>query len=131
MTDPKDVTYIQTCRERKNGYRCTRASGHEGPHAAVPCCPVPDCDLPRKQNQMMCRTHWFRVPKELRDRIWKSVRAVHSHEYQEARNEAIMAAANWIPAKDRPRVAKPKARTCNYHGVNIPAGGKCALCEAS
>ncbi len=78
-------------------YRCTKLKGHEGLHSPVPCCPIPDCMLPRKHNQMMCRTHWMRVGKALRDRIWALVKKGRLHDYLDARNEAIITAANWKP----------------------------------
>jgi hypothetical protein len=38
-------------------------------------CPVPGCDRSRRPSQVMCRTHWFRVPKPLRDQIWFEYRS--------------------------------------------------------
>lgn len=33
-------------------------------------CPVQGCTRLRKQQQVMCRQHWYKVPKELRTRVW-------------------------------------------------------------
>ena len=42
----------------------------------------------------MCRAHWYKVPKELRDAVWKAYNGpgVLSEEYGEARSAAIAAA---------------------------------------
>jgi hypothetical protein len=46
----------------------------------------------------MCRTHWFRVPKDLRDTIWRTVKTDFAR-YWDARNEAIAAAHLWVPKR--------------------------------
>jgi len=33
-------------------------------------CPVTGCKAVRKQNQVMCRNHWYQVPAALRTKIW-------------------------------------------------------------
>ncbi len=132
------------CQETRGAYQCAHEEGHAGNHSpGAPACPVPGCEQIRKMNQMMCRAHWFRVPKDLRDRIWRLVRLMGSEagmsDYKDARGQAIAAAANWVPAKTRAAANRgfaekrlvSKAKVCNFHGVNVPAGGKCALCEAS
>lgn len=33
-------------------------------------CPSPGCRELRDTRYMACKTHWFQLPKEMRDRIW-------------------------------------------------------------
>jgi hypothetical protein len=33
-------------------------------------CPVSGCDEPTDPSRLMCRRHWYQVPKALRDRVW-------------------------------------------------------------
>jgi hypothetical protein len=50
----------------------------------------------------MCRRHWYRVPKHLRDQVWvtwRSGQGTHSREYHDAVRLAIAA------CQDRPRPA--------------------------
>jgi hypothetical protein len=37
-------------------------------------CPIDGCDKPRASSQLMCKWHWYKVPKELRDRVWRAAR---------------------------------------------------------
>tara|TARA_Y100000310_G_scaffold293296_1_gene322788 strand:+ start:579 stop:764 length:186 start_codon:yes stop_codon:yes gene_type:complete len=37
-------------------------------------CPATDCGESRREKQIFCRRHWFMVPQELRNRIWKLYR---------------------------------------------------------
>lgn len=76
---------------------CGLDAGHPGNHQSIPVCPVPDCADTRRRNQIMCRTHWFRVPKALRDRIWALVKKGLSQEYLDARAESIAQAHLWAP----------------------------------
>jgi hypothetical protein len=60
-------------------------------------CPIDHCDQPRKSNQLMCKSHWYKVPKELRDKIWRLARKMWNgdddayQEWSDARDEAIHA----------------------------------------
>lgn len=65
-------------------------------------CPVPHCsNRVRSKQLLMCRSCWFRVPKELRDRVWTTWRLYLRQrqfldllkDYKDARNAAIAAAA--------------------------------------
>lgn len=38
-------------------------------------CPVGGCRRTIGRAQLLCPTHWYMVPKERRDRIWKSFKA--------------------------------------------------------
>lgn len=54
-------------------------------------CPIEGCTEKHTRTKLMCRLHWYEVPKELRDRVWSTYRneGVFSEEYQEARDAAI------------------------------------------
>lgn len=63
-------------------------------------CPIDGCDKPRKENQLMCKWHWYQVPKELRDKVWRLAKKMWRDEpdattgyqnWSEARDEAIHA----------------------------------------
>jgi hypothetical protein len=59
-------------------------------------CPVPGCDHLIDPSRLMCRRHWYVVPKQLRDQVWATWRSgegVFSREHQDAVLEAISTAA--------------------------------------
>lgn len=41
------------------------------PHESGHSCHWPNCDKEVKPALFMCKTHWFKLPKHLRDRIWE------------------------------------------------------------
>jgi hypothetical protein len=58
-------------------------------------CPVPGCRVQIDQTRLMCRRDWYRVPKRLRDQVWRTWRSgkgVNSREQQQAVLRAIAAA---------------------------------------
>lgn len=54
-------------------------------------CPVIGCTNQRSHDQLLCRGHWFSVPKELRDRIWNLYRSAQG---SEAHRAAVFEAIN-------------------------------------
>jgi len=54
-------------------------------------CPVPGCKARHPRNLLMCKPHWFKVPKHLRDEVWDSYKkdGVLSDRYIDARTAAI------------------------------------------
>lgn len=57
-------------------------------------CPWPTCRKPIRSEYLMCRTHWYRLPADLRNRIWATYRrgqtlATASPEYLDALNDAL------------------------------------------
>jgi hypothetical protein len=57
-------------------------------------CPIPRCDDLIDPSRLMCRRHWYRVPKQLRDQVWATWRSGHgnhSSEHQDAVRMAIAA----------------------------------------
>jgi hypothetical protein len=37
-------------------------------------CPVDGCDNGRQTNQLMCKKHWYMVPRELRNEVWAAAK---------------------------------------------------------
>jgi hypothetical protein len=57
-------------------------------------CPIPDCGWPIDPSRLMCRFHWYGVPKHVRDRVWatwRSGQGAFSAEHQDAVRVAIAA----------------------------------------
>ena len=57
-------------------------------------CQVPRCDEQIDPSRLMCRGHWYRVPKQLRDRVWATWQSGHgtsSSEHQRAVRRAVAA----------------------------------------
>jgi hypothetical protein len=66
-------------------------------------CPVLGCDCVISATRLMCRAHWYQVPKQARDRIWSAWRSgagLFTPAYRQAVDEAIAAvsAAQCKPA---------------------------------
>ena len=58
-------------------------------------CPVPGCGDQIDPTRLMCRHDWYRVPKRLRDQVWRTWRSgqeAASREHQQAVLQAIDAA---------------------------------------
>lgn len=57
-------------------------------------CPVPGCLRLRRPGHVMCRHHWYMVPKSVRDQVWREYRAATgSAEHLQAIRIAIGAVA--------------------------------------
>ncbi len=57
-------------------------------------CPIPRCDDQIDPSRLMCRRHWYMVPKALRDRVWatwRSGQGAFSREHQDAVRLAVTA----------------------------------------
>ena len=53
-------------------------------------CPIPGCDWVKAPDELLCRTHWRMVPRELRDRVWREFRRLRgSREHLAACRAAI------------------------------------------
>lgn len=54
-------------------------------------CAADDCDEQISHDHLMCRIHWYRVPQDIRNEVWRTFRRIHRDQasYIEARNEAI------------------------------------------
>lgn len=57
-------------------------------------CPIAGCGEQIDPSRLMCRGHWYLVPKQIRDRVWatwRSGQGASSPEHQEAVRLAITA----------------------------------------
>jgi hypothetical protein len=56
-------------------------------------CAARGCELHVAREMLMCRRHWFMVPKRLRDRVWAAYRGhgAGASSWVEASNAAIAA----------------------------------------
>ena len=57
-------------------------------------CPVPGCHAQIDPSRLMCRCHWYLVPKQIRDRVWatwRSGQGAFSSEHMETVRLAITA----------------------------------------
>jgi hypothetical protein len=58
-------------------------------------CHATGCTVPVPPAMFVCRNHWLRLPKPMRDRIWRAYRPGQTkdwqitHEYAEAAREAV------------------------------------------
>ena len=60
--------------------------------SGVDCCPIPRCSCRIDPSRLMCRTHWYMVPKEHRDRVWatwRSGQGAFDQEHEDAVRVAI------------------------------------------
>ncbi|MGI9006127.1 MAG: hypothetical protein ACR2FU_07985 [Streptosporangiaceae bacterium] len=62
--------------------------------AGVTRCPIAGCGERIDPTRLMCRNHWYMVPKLIRDHVWatwRSGEAAHSSEHQDAVHAAVVA----------------------------------------
>jgi hypothetical protein len=62
--------------------------------AGVSPCQIPQCDERIDLSRLMCRKHWYLVPKLMRDHVWatwRSGQAAFSREHQDAVQAAVVA----------------------------------------
>lgn len=52
-------------------------------------CAALTCNATVKPGMLMCKPHWFQLPKQLRDGIWATWRARHISHYRELVAEAV------------------------------------------
>lgn len=68
-------------------------------------CAVPDCEAQVSLDMLMCKPHWFQVPRAIRNRIWAAYRNRNLQAHKEAVGEALKA---FRPPEERKVTAKPK-----------------------
>jgi hypothetical protein len=61
-------------------------------------CPWPGCGSRVAREQWGCRNHWYRLPKNLRDQIWRGWRNRQRTGDLTEHMEALHAADEWIEA---------------------------------
>lgn len=54
-------------------------------------CPAPGCEVPVSYDMLTCRSHWYSIPKPIRDRVWRAYKGPGpgSEEHTAAIDEAI------------------------------------------
>lgn len=90
------------------------------PQSRMHTCHWPGCDKQVPPSMWGCRSHWFRLPKRLRDKIWAAYRPGQevdrrpSGVYVVAAREAEL----WIEAleADRTRAVWPEPHLCHVEG---------------
>jgi len=77
-----------------SGAKCSKPEGHEGKHAPrnEHHCHARGCMVATRPEMLMCRRHWFMVPKLLRDRVWATYRAGQCDDMQPSKE--------WFAAAD-------------------------------
>lgn len=79
-------------------------------------CPISGCEQRIDPSRLMCRGHWYTVPKEIRDQVWatwRSGQGAFSREHKSAVRSAIaavLAAPRQLPG-DRAAMSRPMARS--------------------
>jgi hypothetical protein len=76
--------------------------------AGVRRCPIPRCGERIDPSRLMCRGHWYMVPKLMRDHVWatwQSGQAAYSSEHQDAVHAAVVAVLAAIGQKPGLEVA--------------------------
>ncbi len=77
--------------------------------SGVEWCPIPGCKVQIDPSRLMCRAHWYMVPKNMRDRVWatwRSGQGAFSSEHEDAVRRAVVA----VPADGSERAASPPGR---------------------
>lgn len=100
---------------------CGRGPG--GQLAALPRasrCPLPGCSAQIDPSRLMCRSHWYLVPRQIRDRVWATWRSGHqafSPEHQQAVRMAITACQAAAMVAGRPASATARQGNELLRGV--------------
>ena len=61
-------------------------------------CPAPRCNRQVPEDRLACRNDWYRLPKDIRDRVWAAWFGGGAG--TDEHTEAIMEATAWYRAND-------------------------------
>jgi hypothetical protein len=92
-------TYLKRSKmDRKEKVRYVMKQGQTRPHS----CHWPDCDEQIPPALFMCRRHWMKLPKRLRDMIWKAYRPGQERDMRPSREYLRVAeiVQIWIHLKE-------------------------------
>ncbi|MBO0820990.1 MAG: hypothetical protein J2P26_09095 [Nocardiopsaceae bacterium] len=67
-------------------------NGPSQPRPGAPRCRIPGCPAPVSTRRLMCRPHWYQVPKHLRDQVWATWRSgagILDPAYRQAVRQAV------------------------------------------
>jgi hypothetical protein len=73
----------------------------------VGACPITCCGDPIDPSRLMCRRHWYEVPRQLRDHVWTTWRSGESAASREHRDAVLIAIATCqaLRPADKPAAA--------------------------
>jgi hypothetical protein len=71
-------------------------------------CAAPDCNLDVPPAMLMCKDHWFRVPRSIRNRVWAAYRSLDTKAHREAVDLAIEYCNTPHQARSSKITARPK-----------------------
>ncbi len=80
-------------------------NGPGQPRPGAARCRIPGCRTPAGRRRLMCRPHWYQVPKHLRDFIWATWRSgagIFSPAYRQAVGQAVAAVQAATTRKEDP-----------------------------
>ncbi len=79
-------------------------------------CHANQCTVPTPRNMLMCKNHWFKVPKDIQDKIWSAFKKNPSEEmrcksveYMESCAEAV----EYIATLENLQIDNPYRRIAN------------------
>lgn len=91
-------------------------------------CHATDCKTVVPPEMFMCKKHWFKLPKRLRDRVWAAYRNGQcddwqiSHEYANAAREAVRYIAE-MEGKRPDTLVYDMLDPARYYGEEVEEGG--------
>jgi len=65
-------------------------------------CAVPQCAVRVDRTRLMCRRHWYLVPKAIRDQVWATWRSGQGALSADHREAVVLAVAAVLAAMARP-----------------------------
>ena len=65
-------------------------------------CAAVGCAKMTSANMLMCREHWFQVPQEIRNRVWRLARSGAIEDQAHHRRAVIDAIKSLLPLKKEP-----------------------------
>jgi hypothetical protein len=101
-TENRTVTALTGGRGRGPGGQPTASAWQAGR------CPVPGCGDQIDPSRLMCRRHWYQVPRPLRNQVWatwRSGQGALSREHADAVRTAIAACQERPSPADRSSAA--------------------------
>jgi hypothetical protein len=100
MIDGRTIAQLTAGRGRGPGGQPKALSQRTG------CCPISGCYEEIDPSRLMCRTHWYFVPKQLRDRVWATWRSGDGASSRDHEDAVLMAMS---ACQEQPDVHKPSA----------------------
>jgi len=82
-------------------------------------CHARGCTIPVPPEKLMCRDHWFMVPKNIRDAVWANYRAGQCDDKRPSKNwhEAADAAIGFVALREGHKVTVAEAKAVEAFGL--------------